>query len=289
MNTYVKLAGYNANETEWIDTYLNKMKDRLKKAIDKGVPIVAGSDNYTDIKVSRGESSTDMLRYYFEAGMKPLDILQSSTYISAFHLNKENDIGYINPQANADIIAVKGDIINDFISNPKVHIGFEITGYPTKLMLAGLKWNFLSEHTAKNNNLNATLNSHFVYADIGIGLNRHSFSIAPLSIGMGGLFNKLEFKRGINPNSFNELINEFSINEEINQNLFIINLGSRLDFHFWPNDDYFFNVGVKVNYLVSPFNSEWTYGENKKLTSKPAIFTNNPTIEISIGAGGMSD
>ena len=116
MNTYVKLAGYDENETEWIDNYLNIMKDRLNKAIDKGVPVVAGSDNYTDIKVSRGESSTDMFRYYFEAGMNPLNILQSSTYISAFHLNKENDIGYIHPQANADIIAVKGDIINDFIS-----------------------------------------------------------------------------------------------------------------------------------------------------------------------------
>ncbi|MBO2542917.1 amidohydrolase family protein [Salegentibacter sp. BDJ18] len=114
MNTYVKLAGYE--ETEWIDNYLSIMKDRLNKAIDKGVPIIAGSDNYTDIKVSRGESSSDMFRYYFEAGMKPLDILQSSTYISAFHLNKENEIGYIQPQANADIIAVKGDIINDFIS-----------------------------------------------------------------------------------------------------------------------------------------------------------------------------
>lgn len=116
MNTYVELAGYNANETEWIDKYLNKMAARLKKAIDKEVPIVAGSDNYTDINVSRGESSTDMFRYYFEAGMKPLDILQSSTYISAFHLNKENDIGYLSPQANADIIAIKGDLINDFIS-----------------------------------------------------------------------------------------------------------------------------------------------------------------------------
>lgn len=114
MNTYVKLAGYG--ETGWIDNYLNIMKDRLNRAIDKGVPVVAGSDNYTDIKVSRGESSTDMFRYYFEAGMKPLNILQSSTYISAFHLNKENDIGYIHPRANADIIAVKGDIINDFIS-----------------------------------------------------------------------------------------------------------------------------------------------------------------------------
>jgi len=114
MNTYVKLAGYE--ETEWIDSYLSIMKDRLNKAIDKGVPIIAGSDNYTDIKVSRGESSSDMFRYYFEAGMKPLDILQSSTYISAFHLTKEDEIGYIQPQANADIIAVKGDIINDFIS-----------------------------------------------------------------------------------------------------------------------------------------------------------------------------
>lgn len=116
MNTYVELAGYKAEETEWIDKYLNKMEARLKKAIDKGVPIVAGSDNYTDIKVSRGESSTDMFRYYFEAGMEPLDILQSSTYISAFHLNKENEIGYLSPQANADIIAIKGDLINDFIS-----------------------------------------------------------------------------------------------------------------------------------------------------------------------------
>ncbi|WP_339649082.1 amidohydrolase family protein [uncultured Salegentibacter sp.] len=114
MNTYVKLAGFE--DTEWIDNYLNIMKDRLNKAIDKGVPVVAGSDNYTDIKVSRGESSSDMFRYYFEAGMKPLDILQSSTYISAFHLNKEDEIGYLQPQANADIIAVKGDIINDFIS-----------------------------------------------------------------------------------------------------------------------------------------------------------------------------
>lgn len=115
MNTYVKLAGYEKNETDWVDDYLNKMKDRLKRAIDKGVPIVAGSDNYTDIKVSRGKSSFDMFRYYFEAGMKPLDILRSSTYISAVSLNKENEIGYIHPQANADIIAVRGDLIKDFI------------------------------------------------------------------------------------------------------------------------------------------------------------------------------
>lgn len=116
METYAKLAGYKDSELDWIDGYMNKLEDRLKRAIDRGVKIVAGSDNYTDINVSRGESSKDMFRYYFEAGMKPLDILQSSTYISAVQLKKENKIGQISPQAYADIIAVKGDILNDFIA-----------------------------------------------------------------------------------------------------------------------------------------------------------------------------
>ena len=116
MNTYAKLAGYKQDELGWIESYFSKMKDRLHRAIDKGVSIVAGSDNYTDIKISRGKSSKDMFKYYLEAGMKPLDILQSSTYVSAFQLGRESEIGYLKPNANADIIAVKGDIINDFIS-----------------------------------------------------------------------------------------------------------------------------------------------------------------------------
>jgi len=116
MKTYTRLAGYKESEVGWIDNYLNKLEDRLSRAIEKGVVIVAGSDNYTDIKVSRGQSSKDMFRYYFEAGMEPLGILQSSTYISAVQLKKENKIGHISPQAYADIIAVKGDIINDFVS-----------------------------------------------------------------------------------------------------------------------------------------------------------------------------
>lgn len=116
MNTYAELAGYDENEVDWIDRYLNIMTIRLMKAIEAGVPIVAGSDNYTDIKVSRGESSFDMFRYYFESGMKPLDILQSGTYTSAFHLNKENEIGCIQADGYADIIALKGDLLKDFIS-----------------------------------------------------------------------------------------------------------------------------------------------------------------------------
>ncbi len=116
METYAKLTGYKDSELTWIDGYMSKLENRLRRAIAKGVPIVAGSDNYTDINVSRGKSSKDMIRYYFEAGMKPLKILQSSTYISAVQLKKENKFGQICPQAYADIIAVQGDLTNNFIS-----------------------------------------------------------------------------------------------------------------------------------------------------------------------------
>ncbi|RED42782.1 imidazolonepropionase-like amidohydrolase [Winogradskyella eximia] len=115
MEIYGKLAGYDNDDLDWIDSYLVRMRNRLTRAIQKGVAIVAGSDNYTDIGSTRGASSRDMFRAYFEAGMKPLDILQSATYTSALSLNKENEIGVIKSDAKADIIAVKGNITTDFV------------------------------------------------------------------------------------------------------------------------------------------------------------------------------
>ncbi|MDW5290563.1 amidohydrolase family protein [Formosa sp. PL04] len=115
METYAKLAGYSEDNIDWIDGYMEKQKNRLHRAIAADVIIVAGSDNYTDIGVTRGKSSKDMFLTYFEAGMKPLDILQSATYNSALQLNKEKEIGYLTPFANGDLIAVKGDLKNDFI------------------------------------------------------------------------------------------------------------------------------------------------------------------------------
>ena len=116
MDTYYELAGSDPGELKWLDRYFENMKIRLHKALNTGVPIVAGSDNYTDIKTTAGASSRDMFRAYFEAGMKPLDILQSATFISAQHLQKEKEIGVLRPGSFADIIAVKGDIENDFLN-----------------------------------------------------------------------------------------------------------------------------------------------------------------------------
>lgn len=116
METYARLAGYAEDERDWIDYYMDNMEGRLERAVDKGVTIVAGSDNYTDIGVSAGQSSIDMLRAYVEAGMKPLDILQSATYLAAKSMNKERRIGKLSPGAFADIIAVRGDLEQDFLA-----------------------------------------------------------------------------------------------------------------------------------------------------------------------------
>jgi len=117
MLKYAELAGHGPADIEWIDRYIGNMAERLKKAIQLGVPIVAGSDNYTKISgLTRGESSSDMFRMYYESGMKPLDIIQSSTYLSAYHFGKEDEIGQIAPNSFADIIAVKGDIEADFLN-----------------------------------------------------------------------------------------------------------------------------------------------------------------------------
>ncbi len=116
MDTYYSLVDPSAESPAWIDTYLANMKKRLTAAINAGVTIVAGSDNYTDIRVPRGISSRDMFEAYAEAGMKPLNILQSATFNAAKSISKENEIGILKSGAFADIIAIKGDIESEFLA-----------------------------------------------------------------------------------------------------------------------------------------------------------------------------
>ncbi|MBO0343492.1 amidohydrolase family protein [Flagellimonas profundi] len=114
MELFSELAGYDFGSDQWIDRYREAMTERLQKAIKIGVTIVAGSDNYNELNVSRGSSSIDMFKAYFDSGMTPLDILQSATILSATHLGKQNEIGVLKKGAKADIIALKGNVLTEF-------------------------------------------------------------------------------------------------------------------------------------------------------------------------------
>jgi imidazolonepropionase-like amidohydrolase len=96
------------------ENYTSGMKDRLQRAIKAKVTILAGSDNYINFEMPQGEAAKNILRAYLEEGMAPLQILRSSTYLSAKFMNMGDKIGVVKKGAFADIVAVKGDVEKDF-------------------------------------------------------------------------------------------------------------------------------------------------------------------------------
>lgn len=92
-----------------------KKKKSFKLALESGVDIVFGGDVGV---YSHGENYRE-LELMVEYGMQPLKVLQSATSVNAriFHLN---ELGRIQKNFLADIIAVEGDPIKDIKKMRKV-------------------------------------------------------------------------------------------------------------------------------------------------------------------------
>jgi imidazolonepropionase-like amidohydrolase len=89
-------------------------RERLRRAIKMGVPIAAGSDIYYKVKGrTRGEVSKMIFVGYAEAGMTPLAIIRAATLNAAELIGWQNQIGSLEPNKLADIIAVEGDPLKD--------------------------------------------------------------------------------------------------------------------------------------------------------------------------------
>lgn len=110
---------------------LKQRYERIQRAVKAGVTIVAGSDNYIDLKVPQGEAAKRVLFTYHDAGIKTEQILQWAT-INAGRLFGEPRLGVIKAGAFADIIAVEGDPARDFdamervkfvMKNGKIYVG----------------------------------------------------------------------------------------------------------------------------------------------------------------------
>jgi imidazolonepropionase-like amidohydrolase len=101
-----------------LNRFLESSRERLRRALAAGVTIVAGSDNYISMGVPQGEAAKRVLFAYREAGMEPIQILQSAT-INAARLI-DGRLGVLKSGALADIIAVEGDPTKDFNSIEQV-------------------------------------------------------------------------------------------------------------------------------------------------------------------------
>ena len=111
---YLELVDFEGDKNQAQQGYQARMQDRLQRAIKAKVTILTGSDNYINFEMPQGEAAKNILKAYEEEGMKPLQILQSSTFLSAKFMDMEDQIGIIKKGAFADIIAVEGNLEEDF-------------------------------------------------------------------------------------------------------------------------------------------------------------------------------
>ena len=111
---YGKLFSPNDKAVEKnIMNYRKYLGTRLKRAIRKGVVIVAGSDDYIDFKLPYAVPSKRTLIGYFESGMSIPEILKAATINGARQLNWSNMLGVLKEGFRADIIAVPNTIESD--------------------------------------------------------------------------------------------------------------------------------------------------------------------------------
>ena len=101
--------------------YRRFVGDRLRRAIQKGVTIVAGSDDYVDVHLPFAEPSKRTLIGYHESGVPITQVLQFATINAARQLNWAGQRGVLKAGYMADIIAVDKDLDKNIDAIMRVH------------------------------------------------------------------------------------------------------------------------------------------------------------------------
>lgn len=81
----------------------------FEKAYTKGVTLLYG----TDAAVLPHDMGGWQFAIMVERGMKPMDAIQSATSIAAAHMGLADEVGAIVPGRSADLIAIRGDPLQD--------------------------------------------------------------------------------------------------------------------------------------------------------------------------------
>lgn len=112
----VEGIGMKGKEAEdYAKSFLDSVHDRLRRAVGKGVTIIAGSDFYNDIPaLPRGKGAVGVILSYHEAGIPVSEVLQYATYNAARALGVADSIGTIKKGMKADLVFFSGDLENDF-------------------------------------------------------------------------------------------------------------------------------------------------------------------------------
>ena len=115
------IEGYNeilepktAEEKKGLENFVKNSNAIVKKAMDKGVMVVNGSDMYLQVKRTQGDASKNTMEAYYEGCGKANDVLKTATKNAAIACGIDRFTGVIKEKMNADIVAFEGDIEKDF-------------------------------------------------------------------------------------------------------------------------------------------------------------------------------
>ncbi|MEO7966362.1 MAG: amidohydrolase family protein, partial [Gemmatimonadaceae bacterium] len=96
-----------------IGQFLTPQRERLRRAVNAGVMIANGSDNYIDMRMPQGAAARRNLFAYSQAGLPNAQVLQAATTWAARLIGPRARAGSIKVGNYADIIAVSGDPLAD--------------------------------------------------------------------------------------------------------------------------------------------------------------------------------
>jgi imidazolonepropionase-like amidohydrolase len=102
-------GGYQPYQLEKARQVLGMKMESLRKAQRAGLKLAYGTDSGVQPHGINGRQ----LAIYVEAGMTPLQALQSATIVNAQLLRMEGKIGTLRPGAYADLVAVRGNPLTD--------------------------------------------------------------------------------------------------------------------------------------------------------------------------------
>ena len=102
-------GGYQPYQLQKGAEVLVRKMESLRKAIRAGVAVAYGTDSGVQPHGLNGRQ----LRVYVEAGMTPLQALQSATVVAAKLLRMETRVGRLDPGFVGDLVAVRGNPLDD--------------------------------------------------------------------------------------------------------------------------------------------------------------------------------
>ena len=124
---WVEVNGVNSPYAAQTKSVFEGTQKRLRRAIELGVAVAAGSDNYYQFKWTHGVASImRIVRSSRDAGVSPIEIIRGATIRAAELLGWQDRLGSIREGKFADLIAVEGNPLQDI--TVLEHVSFVVKG-----------------------------------------------------------------------------------------------------------------------------------------------------------------